>query len=284
MRGRGRGLPGEGGRGFGWQGGGRTSGGDWGSNRSADAGMHGSRGGDSSQFPPRGGGRMGGRFGGREAAGGRFDGARGRGGPAFRGRGLPGRGGMFAPLGSELGLGEGAALEPQPFSRGQPVPGAEGSMGPPAAPGAPQPPPPVGSNPRAGAPGGPRRPFVDPTLLERRKNSEANRLKHVAQQLQVSEGMVPPRLYERLQAIANSSTTGSTGPVRSMPHISTAYMHPLVADDQPWTTALPALNMPAFEESLQLLAQASQADLVQPSQHGYFLLTPLQASVLNTRT
>ncbi len=174
----------------------------------------------------------------------------------------------FIPPGAQ-----GDAAAPTPFSRGQegPVEPGLNRPGPAAGRGAfPQ----GGRGPPANFP---RKPSVDPAVLERRKVNAEARLRQQVSQLRIASELVPDRLNDKYQLLLKTSDGKATA-AADPAQIASAYMYTAIHNEQP-SAAVAAgkgADRAAFDAAVELYQRPQAAQWTRPSKHGNFILTSVQ--------
>lgn len=183
----------------------------------------------------------------------------------------------YTPNGTQ---GDGAA--PTPFrgpegqveggpTRGGPAPGRGGGRGGPGA---------FSEGGRGAPPASQasRRPFVDPSIAERRRNNAEARLRQQASQLRIASDLVPDRLNDKHQLLLSSDSASDKSTVTEAPvHIASAYMYSAIHSEP--VTALAAgkgADRAAFDAAVELYQRPQAAQWTRPSKHGNFILTSVQ--------
>lgn len=170
--------------------------------------------------------------------------------------------------------GEGAASVP--FSRGQEGPTEAGSnrAGPVAG---------RGQFPQGGRgapPGlqGPRRPFLDPVIVERRRTNAEARLRQQVSQLRIASDLVPERLRDKHQLLMTTDNASDKSAVTEAPvQVASAYMYSAIHSEP--ATALAAgkgADRAAFDAAVELYQRPQAAQWTRTSKHGNFILTSVQ--------
>ena len=177
----------------------------------------------------------------------------------------------FAPNGAP-----GEASAPAPFSRGQegPVDPGLNRAGP--APGR-------GAFPQGGRgaqPGNfPRKPSVDPAVLERRKTNTEARLRQQVSQLRIAPDLVPERLNDKFQLLLKTADAADKVSAAADPvQIASAYMYSAIHNEQPAGVAAAGkgADRAAFDAAVELYQRPQAAQWTRPSKHGKFILTSVQ--------
>ena len=125
---------------------------------------------------------------------------------------------------------------------------------------------------------GPRRPFIDPATLERRRINAEGRLRQQVSQLRIATEFVPERLRVKHQLLLKTEGAPDKAAVAEAPvHVASACMYSAIHSEL--ASTLPAgkgADRAAFDAAVELWQRPQAAQWTRPSKHGNFILTSVQ--------